>query len=673
MSVEKWIFEPLRVKSMEIPNRVGMPSMHLHFTPNGSVTDKLVNFYRERARGGVGLIVVGGCSINDTAGGSMLIGINDDKFIPGLKRLTSEIHRVSETKVAAQLYHAGRYAYSLFIGKQPVAPSPIPSKLTGETPHQLTVEEIRAIEDDFAEAAYRAKRAGFDAVELLFSAGYLVSQFLSPLTNRRSDDYGGSLENRARFGIEVIGKVREAVGDYFPIIIRQGGSDFVRGGNTSDEIIEAVKLFVGAGVDMINVTGGWHETHLPQIAGAVPKAAFAYLAYGIKRATGKPTIISNRIDTLRLAGELIRDGWGDMVNLGRPLIADPYLVKKWKEKENIRPCIACNQECFDAVFEGKEVGCTVNPFVGREGLFEGEKLPLCGKSPLVVVVGGGPAGMSAALFAARRGCRVVLFEAESGLGGKLKAASAPYDKADFSKLIEYYSAELDRLGVEIRLGVKASVDGIKALKPDSVILACGSVPAVPDIDGIDSDNVVMAEDVLLGRVKLADRIVIVGGGAVGVDVAIYILEHSRINGEQARFLLTWEAEECEKVKRLSSMGFKSVTIVEMLDRIGADIGKTTRWISLKELSRAGVKMMTSMRVERIEEDGVIAVSENGDSVKIEADQVVIATGYRSSDNQKDEFLEAFGDNLINVGDCKSVRKLPDAVAEGFEAALRIEG
>ncbi len=668
----KILLSPIRIRKMEIPNRAGMPSMHLHYTPGGEITEKFIAFYRERAKGEVGLIVIGGCSIDKTAGGPILVGLHDDKFLPGLKKFTDEIHRVSETKVAAQLYHAGRYAFSFLIGEQPVAPSPVPSKLTKETPRELTVDEIKKIEDDFAEAAYRAKRAGFDAVEILGSAGYIISQFLSPLTNLRNDEYGGSLENRARFGVEVIKKVREAVGEDFPIILRQGGSDFMRGGNTSRDILEAVKYFAEAGVDLINVTGGWHETHVPQITGAVPRAGMAYLAQGIRRVTGKPVIISNRIATLDLAESLLRNGWGDMVNFGRPLIADPYLIKKAKEGrvDEIRPCIACNQMCFDAVFLGQEVGCTVNPFVGKENEMTDDTLPPAEKQKKIVVVGAGAGGLSAAITAAKRGHKVVIYEKKEKIGGQLEVASAPPDKKEFARLIDYYRGEVERLKIQLKLNRPATPEDIISEKPDEVVIATGGIPIVPPIKGVDLPLVVKGEEVLRGEAVLGEKIVIVGGGAVGVDVALYIVDKTQINGEQSKFLLKWEAEDCERVKELIQKSFKEITIVEMLDSIGRDIGKSTRWVALKELSRAGVKMLVKTRAVAIEEDGVVVESEAEGRYKIPADTVVLAVGYRPENSLYEQLKEKFGDHIHLIGDARKVRKLPDAIHEGFKIALK---
>ena len=671
-SVLKFVFKPLKIKSMEIENRIGMPSMHLNFTPNGAIGEKIISFYKERAKGGVGLIVIGGCSINDTAGGGHLIGLHSDKFIPGLKRLTEEIHKTSQTKIAAQLYHAGRYASSFFIGKQPVAPSPVASKLTKETPKELSIDEIKTIEDDFANAAYRAKISGFDSVEILGSAGYLISQFLSPLTNLRKDIYGGSFENRARFGVEVIKKVREAVGDDFPVMIRQGGSDFVRRSNTTAEILEAIKLFSKAGIDLINVTGGWHETHVPQIAGVVPNAGFAYLAYGIKKATGKPVIISNRVSTIELAAKLIRDGWGDMVNLGRPLIADPYLVNKAREDKTkqIIPCISCNQLCFDAVFKGKEVGCSVNPIAGKELLYQ-NGIKKADKTKNIAIIGAGAGGMSAAIYAAQRGYRVTVFEKKERIGGQLHIASAPSDKKEFSNLITYFENEAKRLNIKIVTNREIKAGDILKDNYDEIIVATGAKPIIPSIENIDSENVVKAEDVLSGQTALKDRVAIIGGGAVGVDAALYILEHSRINAEQAAFLLKWEAETCDKVKELATKGFKDITIIEMLDSIGKDIGKTTRWIALKELAFCGVKMITNAKAKKIEKDGIVIEDKDAKESKIPADTVVLAVGYKPENQLYNILKEKLGDRVHIIGDAEKVAKLPDAVHTGFKLAVEI--
>ncbi len=667
------LFRPLKIKNMEIPNRTGMPSMHLHYTPGGEMTDKFIAFYRERAKGEVGLIVIGGCSINKTAGGPILVGLEDDRFIPGLKKFTDEIHRVSETKVAAQLYHAGRYAFSFLIGEQPVAPSAVASKLTRELPRELTVEEIKQLEDDFASAAYRAKRAGFDAVELLGSAGYIISQFLSPLTNLRNDEYGGSLENRARFGVEVIKKVREAVGEDYPIIWRQGGSDFMRGGNTSKDIAEAVKFFAEAGVDLINVTGGWHETHVPQITGAVPRAAFAYLAQGIRKATGKPVIISNRIASLDLAEQLLKTGWGDMVNFGRPLIADPYLVKKAKEGrlEEIRPCIACNQLCFDAVFMGQEVGCTVNPYTGRETELTEETITPAEVSKKIVIIGAGAGGLSAAVTAAKRGHKVVVFEKRNEIGGQLDVAAAPPDKREFARLIDYYKNQVKALNIDLRLNTEANVDEILKEQPDEIVVATGGTPIIPPIPGVDSPSVVKAEDVLRGNAILGEKIVIVGGGAVGVDVALYIVDKTQINGEQTKFLLKWEAEECDRVIELLQKSFKEITMIEMLDTIGKDIGKSTRWVALKELVKAGVRMLTRTKALEINDDGVIVENPEEGKYKIEADTIILAVGYKPNNGLVEELKSRFQEEKIHIiGDARKVRKLPDAIHEGFNIALK---
>ena len=321
------LLTPIDVGSIRLKNRIVMPAMHLLYTPEGEVTDQLVAFYAERARGGAGLIIVGGCTIDEYSGGANMIGLDHDRFMPGLKRLAKEVHS-SGALIGAQLYHAGRYAHSALIGRQAIAPSAITSRFTREEPREMTKEDIKKVIDNYAKAAARAKEAGFDVVEILGSAGYIISQFLSPITNKRTDEYGGNLENRMRFGLEVADAVRKAVGKDFTVFIRIAGNEFVPGGNTNKEARIFAAALAGHGIDAFNVTGGWHETRVPQIPMEVPRAGFAYLARGIKEVVDKPVIACNRINDPMLAERLIIDGMADMVGFARGLIADPMMPEK---------------------------------------------------------------------------------------------------------------------------------------------------------------------------------------------------------------------------------------------------------------------------------------------------------------------------------------------------------
>ncbi|MFN3534315.1 MAG: NADH:flavin oxidoreductase, partial [Desulfatiglandales bacterium] len=365
----RYLFSPIRINNIEVKNRIVMTAMHLGYTPEGEVTERLIEFYRRRAKGGVGLIIVGGCTIDEYAGMASMIGLSEDRFIPGLKRLVQAVKREG-AQIMAQLYQAGRYTHSAMIGgKKPFSASAVRSKLTGETPRALELDEIPVVQSSFAKAALRAKEAGFDGVEILGSAGYLISQFFSPITNKRTDIYGGSLENRMRFGIEVVRKVREAVGPDYPIVMRLAGNEFMEGGNTNKEARIFAQELEKAGVDLFNITGGWHETRVPQLTMFVPRAGFNYLASNVKTAVNVPVIASNRINDPEVAEDLILRGEADMVTMARALIADPDLPKKAMEGRlyEINHCIACNQGCFDNIFSFRPVTCLVNPEAGREG------------------------------------------------------------------------------------------------------------------------------------------------------------------------------------------------------------------------------------------------------------------------------------------------------------------
>ena len=365
----EYLFSPIKVGSLTLKNRIVMPAMHLGYCNDKSeVTDRLVAFYEERARGGAALLFVGGCPVDEYASSMKeMIGLSDDRFIPGLKKLTDAVHR-HNTLVAAQLFHGGRYVRSGMIGRQPIAPSPIASGITREVPREMTQEDIQRTIFNFAEAAARAKKAGFDAVEVLAGTGYLISEFFSPLTNQRTDGYGGSPAARMRFGIEVAWAIREAVGFDYPVIFRIAGHDFMAGGNTNSEAAQFADLLEKHSVDAFSITGGWHESRVPQITMAVPRGAFVHMASGVKAAVTKPVVACNRINDPGLAEEIVRDGRADMVGLARALLADPeFPVKAMTGRTNeIVPCIGCNQGCLDRIFSMEPVECMVNPRAGRE-------------------------------------------------------------------------------------------------------------------------------------------------------------------------------------------------------------------------------------------------------------------------------------------------------------------
>ena len=636
----KKLFEPGKIGGLEVRNRIIMPAIHLGYAEkNGAVTQKIIDFYVERAKGGVGLIIVGGCYVDVLGMGlDNMLGLHEDRLIEGYVELVETVKKHG-AKIGAQLFHAGRYAYSRVIGAQPVAPSRIPSRMTGETPRELTIEEIKDLEEKYGEAALRAKKAGFDMVEILASTGYLVSEFLSPVTNKRTDMYGGPLENRMRFLLEIVETVRKRVGSDFPISCRVSIDELMEGGNTVEEGKKIVQALENAGVNVINSYAGWHESPRPLITMHVSRGEFVYLAEEVKKVVKIPVIAAIRINNPFLAEEIIASGKADFVCMGRPLIADPELPKKALEGkvEDIRPCIACNQGCLDRVFTGLSVECCVNAAAGREAE---AKIEPVSKPKKVVVVGGGPGGMEAARVAALRGHKVILYEKNSRLGGQLNLASKPPGREEIQNIINYLSTQLNKLGVEVKLGVEADVKLIEDLKPDVVIVASGVIPIIPEVEGIEKPNVFLAHDVLAEKVKVGDKVVVVGGGGVGCGVAEFLAQKG-----------------------------KNVTIVEMLEKLARDVGITTRWIVLLRLRQKNVKIVTKAKLKKIVENGVI-VAKNGEEEFFEADSVVIAVGSKPN-NQLAQQLKGKIPELYTVGDCVEPRKALEAIHEGFDVAIRI--
>lgn len=661
-----YLFSPITINGLEIKNRIVMTAMHLGYTPKGEVTDQLVDFYVERATGGAGLIIVGGCPVDEYGGMVGMIGLQHDRFIPGLSRLVREV-KSAGAPIVAQLYQAGRYTHSAMIGgKKPFSASAVRSKLTGETPRALELDEIPQVQDTYAQAAVRARTAGFDGVEILGSAGYLISQFLSPITNLRDDAYGGPLENRMRFGLEVVRKVREAVSGDYPVFMRLAGNDFMEGGNTNQESRVFAAEAEKAGVDLFNVTGGWHETRVPQLTMSVPRKAYLYLAQGIKSAVGVPVLASNRINDPCDAEEILRNGQADMITMARGLIADPDLPNKARtgKAHLITHCVACNQGCFDSVFQGRPVTCMVNPRTGRERQTLVQK---AGQRKRVLVIGGGVAGMKAAQVASDRGHEVFLAEKGNVLGGQLLL------NRDIPGREELVTAALDlennvkALDITLLMEKEVDVSFVKEMAPDAVILATGAVPLVPPIPGLDGSNVVSAWDLLAGKVGVGKRVVVLGGNAVGMETALYLASLGTLSPEALHFLMINQAESIDTMTELLHKGIKKVTVVEMTEKVGKDVGLTTRWTLLAELKRLGVRLMTGTEVVAIQPGGVEVV-QGGEKSLLEADSIVVAAGSRPV-NGLYEALTGVVPDVHRIGDASSPRNALIAIREAFDKGL----
>ena len=661
------LLEPITVGNLEIRNRIIMPAMHLGYCPDGLVTDQMIGFYRERARGGAGLIIVGGCSIDRHAYLNM-VSLRGDEFIPGHHRLVKVIKEVGAA-AAVQLFQPGCYASSKDTGIQPIAPSAVASGLTGEMPREMTEEDIQEVITGFAAAASRAVEAGYDMVEILASTGYLISQFFSPVTNKRTDRYGGDFDNRARFGEEVIDAVRRAVGERYPIMVRLSGSDFVPGGSTNSEIVRFARKLRRAGADAFNVTGGWHQSRIPQITMDVPEGAYVYLAQGIKQAVDVPVAACNRINDPWLAEQILREGKADLIGMARGLLADPDLPQKVMEGrfDEIRKCIGCNQGCLDQIFSGKSCHCLVNVQAGRE---DDTRIRPVENRKKVLIIGGGPAGMEAARVAALRGHRVSLWEKSGTLGGQLRLAAAVPGRKGFIDLIRYLENSLQRLEVDIRLQTEATLERVRDFAPQSIIAASGAAPAVPAITGIELNHVVNAWEVPEGKVELGRRVVVVGGGPTGCELALYISAIGTLDSEIVKFLLVNEAETVERIKELATRGVKEVTLLEQERTAGKGIGSSTRWIILQELRRRGVQIRTSTRVSAIEPGGVLVETSDGHQERIPADTVVVAVGSRSENSLYEQLKLEFPEVYL-IGDAKTPRQAVEAMKEGFEAGSMI--
>lgn len=648
-----------------------MTAMDVGFSTDGFVNNRFIDFYAERAKGGVGLIIIGGCYPHESGKAwKSILGLDDDRYIPNLRRFTEAMHQLG-ARTAPQLLHGGRYASSLFTKSQPVSASSVPTRLARDIPRPLTVPEIREIITSYARATLRAKEAGFDAVEIHGGMGYLINQFLSPITNQREDEYGGDLLGRLRFAKEVVHAIRKLVGKDFPIIFRLSGDELMKGGNRINENIEIAKELAGVGVDAFHVSPGWHESKTPIMVMAIPRMAYTFLAASIKEKVNLPVIAGVRINDLAEAEELLRDGQADLIAIGRPLIADPELPRKYQEGrwEDIRTCIACNQGCFDELLNMRPISCLYNPQVGHEKDYIILEAPVKKK---VMIVGGGPGGMEAARVAALRGHQVTLYEQDPSLGGQLRYAYKPPGRGEFQHVIDYLERQLAKSGVKVHLGVKVGTELIEKETPEVVILSTGSLPIIPPIVGVKGKNVVLARDVLERKTPVGNPVAIIGGGSVGCEVALFVAKLGSMSPEVALFLLKNQVIDLPTALQRCLRGHRKVAVMEKKKRVGSGFGLSTRWVILQEMEEAGIETLAGVKVKEIQErpsSGVLYEKE-GKETFLPAETVILATGYVPN-NSLYQQLDSRVPEVYTIGDCVKVRTAMEAIHEGFRVALKI--
>lgn len=664
------LFQPININGkLEVKNRIVLPALGLDYTRDYSFTEKFAAFYRARAHGGVGLMTVGPIAVDEVGGAPSMPQLFDDKNVEPLREFIDEMHSDTDVKVGTQLFHMGRYSYAFMWGKEPIAPSAIASKLTKHTPREMTYADIQETQQAFADAATRSAEAGFDYIEIIACTGYLLSEFLSPLTNHRTDEYGGSLENRMRFGVETIAKVRKAVGDSVAVGVRIAGNDFMDGGNTNTENAEFAAAAQKAGVDAINVTGGWHETTIPQLTTDVPPGVYTYLARGVKDRVDVPVFASNRLGNPYLAERTLRSGAADMICWARPIIADPELPNKVKEGrlDEIVTCIACNQGCFDAVFSQKPVHCVLNPMAGRENKYDVGKTAAAKK---VMVAGGGPAGMEFAVTAAQRGHDVTLYEKDDRLGGQINLACTPPGKAEFHNLVESLENRMALSGVAVELGTCVTAETVASEKPDVLVVASGARELEIGVPGIDKPHVVSAWDLLAERVAdIGENVVVVGGSATGCESAHFVAHMGTVDPETFTFLMYHAAEDTDFAKKLLHQSRRNITIIDMLPRLADNVGKTSRWSLMKGLRLSDVELRPNTKLLEITDDAVLVETEDGNE-SIPADTVIMAVGAVSVDELTRE-VGGNGVEVIAIGDAKEPRRIADAILEGFEGAVNL--
>lgn len=675
MSLYPTLLTPLDLGFTQLRNRVLMGSMHTGLEEEKGGFDKLAAFYAERARGGVGLIVTGGIAPN--LRGRLVPHGSQLSFpwqVSKHKKVTSAVHQEGG-KIALQILHAGRYAYHPFS----LAPSALKAPISPFKPRAMSERQIRGTIRDFAATAALAKAAGYDGVEVMGSEGYLINQFICERTNKRTDGWGGSNENRMRFPVEIVRAIRERVGTDFIIIFRLSMLDLVEQGSTLEEVIALGKALEQVGVTLINTGIGWHEARIPTIATSVPRGAFSWVTAELKKHLTVPLITTNRINTPEVAERILAGGEADMVSMARPFLADPEFVIKAAENraDEINTCIACNQACLDHVFKQKRASCLVNPRACFETELTFGRVPQPKK---LAVVGAGPAGLAFACYAAERGHQVSLFDQAPIIGGQFNFAKQIPGKEEFHETLRYFAKRLEKCGVELYLGQRQSAESLLGGGFDEVILATGIRPRSPNIPGIEHPKVMNYLDVLRDHKPVGQKVAVIGAGGIGFDVAEYLVEKkadSGTDGHRDHWLKEWGID-----KQLGERGGLITPVIDAPERqiwllqrkeskVGDGLGKTTGWIHRTVLKNRKVQMLSGVQYLGIDDEGLhIQVGETKQCLPV--DQVIICAGQEPL-KELQAGLQAAGKpvHIIGGADVAAELDAKRAIRQGAELAAVI--
>lgn len=671
MSLYPTLLSPLDLGFTTLPNRVLMGSMHIGLEEAERGFERMAAFYAERARGGVGLIVTGGIAPSERAcsfpgGAKMTTEAEAEQH----REITSAVHAAGG-RIAMQILHFGRYAHHPDL----VAPSALKAPISGFTPNALTDEQVEETVEEFVRAAELARLAGYDGVEIMGSEGYLINEFIVSATNHRTDRWGGSYENRIRFPVEIVRRVRERVGSDFILIYRLSMLDLVPGGSTLEEVVTLAKEIEAAGATIINTGIGWHEARIPTIATSVPRAAFTWVTEKVRGAVSVPLVTSNRINTPEVAEEVLASGRADMVSMARPFLADPEFVAKAAagRADAINTCIGCNQACLDHIFSLQITSCLVNPRACHE-----TELVL---SPTrtrkrVAVVGAGPAGLACSVTAAERGHAVTLFDTADEIGGQLNVARRVPGKEEFNETLRYFRTRLAELDVEVRLSTRADAGTLDCF--DEIVLATGVEPRTPAIPGTDHPNVVSYLDVLRDGAPVGDRVAIVGAGGIGFDVAEFLTDGGDAASLDAEtFFRQWGVDTAyaERGGLRAPERPKTPRTVHLIQRkttkVGAGLGKTTGWIHRTELRHRGVEMIAGASYDLIDDEG-LHLTVDGERRVLPVDTVVLCAGQEPRRELYEELRAAGGPvHLIGGADVAAELDAKRAIRQGTELAAAL--